>query len=92
MNMTAYAYWKIFPRMARKVTLGKQLEETSGRRLRSEAIINGRTWENGLPEFARPGLADAKARLRVFGAEIPAGWLWAGLQINPVHLCAEYCS
>jgi hydroxymethylglutaryl-CoA lyase len=36
--------------------LGRQLERTAGKRLRSEAIINGRTLKEGHMEFARPGL------------------------------------
>lgn len=44
----------------RVLTLGKQLEKTVGRKLRSEAIINGRTQRKGHPEYARPGLARAK--------------------------------
>jgi hydroxymethylglutaryl-CoA lyase len=33
------------------------MEKTIGRRLRSEAVYNGRTMKEGHPEFARPGLA-----------------------------------
>jgi hydroxymethylglutaryl-CoA lyase len=44
----------------RVLVLGKQLEKTFGRKLRSEAIINGRTQKDGHPEYARPGLARAK--------------------------------
>ena len=43
--------------------LGKQMEKTIGRRLRSEAIINGRTLKEGHPKFARPGLAELKELL-----------------------------
>jgi hydroxymethylglutaryl-CoA lyase len=43
--------------------LGKQMERTIGRRLRSEAIINGRTLKEGHPQYARPGLAKLKDRL-----------------------------
>ena len=43
--------------------LGKQMERTIGRRLRSEAIMNGRTLKEGHPKFARPGLAKLKHRL-----------------------------
>jgi hydroxymethylglutaryl-CoA lyase len=32
------------------------MERTIGRRLRSEAIINGRTEKAGHPRFGRPGL------------------------------------
>ena len=43
--------------------LGKQMERTIGRRLRSEAIMNGRTLKEGHPEYARPGLAKRKENL-----------------------------
>jgi hydroxymethylglutaryl-CoA lyase len=46
----------------RVLVLGKQLEKTVGKRLRSEAIINGRTRKEGHPEYARPGLATAKQK------------------------------
>jgi hydroxymethylglutaryl-CoA lyase len=47
----------------RVLVLGRQLEKTIGRKLRSEAIINGRTRKDGHKEFARPGLARAKEKL-----------------------------
>ncbi len=40
----------------RVLWLGRQMEKTIGRRLRSEAILNGRTAREGHREFARPGL------------------------------------
>jgi len=40
----------------RVLWLGRQMEKTIGRRLRSEAICNWRTAREGHPEFARPGL------------------------------------
>ncbi|MCP3875820.1 MAG: pyruvate carboxyltransferase [Desulfobacteraceae bacterium] len=43
--------------------LGKQLERTVGTRLRSEAMINGRTLKEGHMEYARPGLAKLKEKL-----------------------------
>lgn len=43
--------------------LDKQLERTVGQRLRSEAIINGRTLKEGHMEYARPGLAKLKEKL-----------------------------
>jgi len=43
--------------------LGKQLEKTVGKRLRSEAMINGRTLMEGHMEYARPGLAKHKEKL-----------------------------
>jgi hydroxymethylglutaryl-CoA lyase len=42
--------------------LGRQLERTVGHRLRSEAIINGRTLKEGHPRFARPGLKARKSK------------------------------
>jgi len=36
--------------------LGSKMEKTIGRRLRSEAVINGRTMKEGHMKFARPGL------------------------------------
>jgi len=47
----------------RVLWLGKQMERTVGRRLRSEAIYNGRTLKEGHPKFARPGLAQRKKNL-----------------------------
>ena len=44
--------------------LGKQLEKTVGKRLRSEAMINGRTLKEGHMEYARPGLAKLKEKLK----------------------------
>ncbi len=43
--------------------LGKQLEKTVGTRLRSEAIINGRTLKEGHMQYARPGLAKMKEKM-----------------------------
>jgi len=40
----------------RVLWLGAKMERTIGRRLRSEAIINGRTEKAGHPRFGRPGL------------------------------------
>jgi len=55
--------------------LGKQMEKTIGRRLRSEAIYNGRTLKEGHPKFARPGLSKLKEK---FGEKpdqkIPENW------------------
>jgi len=47
----------------RVLWLGRQMERTTGMRLRSEAAINGRTLKEGHPEFARPGLKKLKAKL-----------------------------
>jgi hydroxymethylglutaryl-CoA lyase len=55
--------------------LGKQLERTVGQRLRSEAIINGRTLKEGHPEFARPGLAKKKEKMgEKPGQLVPSEW------------------
>ncbi len=55
--------------------IGKQMEKTIGRRLRSEAIINGRTIKEGHMEFARPGLVERKAKLgETPGQSLPSGW------------------
>ncbi|MCP3944283.1 MAG: pyruvate carboxyltransferase [Desulfobacteraceae bacterium] len=43
--------------------LGRQLEKTVGTRLRSEAMINGRTLKKGHMHYARPGLAKLKEKL-----------------------------
>ncbi|RPJ82511.1 MAG: pyruvate carboxyltransferase [Deltaproteobacteria bacterium] len=55
--------------------LGKQLEKTIGRRLRSEAMINGRTLKEGHMKFARPGLAKRKEKLgEKPGQLFPSDW------------------
>jgi hydroxymethylglutaryl-CoA lyase len=49
------------------------VEKTIGKRLRSDAIINGRTMKEGHPEYARPGLARAKEKLgETPGQKFPA--------------------
>jgi hydroxymethylglutaryl-CoA lyase len=59
----------------RVLWLGRQMEKTIGRRLRSEAMINGRTLKEGHPQFARPGLAKRKAALGETADQVfPAGW------------------
>ena len=47
----------------RVLWLGRQMERTIGKRLRSEAIINGRTLKDGHMHFARPGLKKLKEKL-----------------------------
>ncbi len=55
--------------------LGRQMEKTIGRRLRSEAIINGRTLKEGHMEFARPGLKERKIKSgEEPGQKIPGDW------------------
>jgi len=66
----------------RVLWLGKQMERTIGRRLRSEAILNGRTLKEGHPRFARPGLAMLKEK---FG-EKPGQFLpneWGEIAVLP---------
>jgi len=46
----------------RILKLGQQMEKTIGRRLRSEAVVNGRTQKEGHPQFARPGLKKRKEK------------------------------
>ena len=43
--------------------LGKQLERTVGIRLKSEAMINGRTFKEGYMQYSRIGLAKLKEKL-----------------------------
>ncbi len=65
--------------------LGRQLERTAGHRLRSEAIINGRTLKEGHPRFARPGLAKRKAkRGERPDQNLPDGW--GAAAVLPEHL------
>lgn len=55
--------------------LGKQMEKTMGRRLRSEAVINGRTLKEGHMKYARPGLAARKEKLKEKpGQLLPETW------------------
>ncbi len=59
----------------RVLWLGRQMERTIGRRLRSEAILNGRTLKEGHPKFARPGLARLKEKMgEVRHQNLPEGW------------------
>ncbi len=59
----------------RVLKLGAQLEKTIGRRLRSEAILNGRTAKEGHLEYARPGLAELKSKLgETQEQKLPGGW------------------
>jgi hydroxymethylglutaryl-CoA lyase len=65
--------------------LGRQMERTVGKRLRSEAVINGRTLKEGHPRYARPGL---KARKNKAGEQpdqkLPGGW--SPTAVLPAHL------
>ncbi len=56
--------------------LGKQMEKTIGRRLRSEAMINGRTLKEGHMQYARPGLKERKQKLGEKPDQVfPEGWV-----------------
>ncbi len=59
----------------RLLWLGRKMEKTIGRRLRSEAVINGRTLKEGHPKFARPGLNKLKGKLgEAPGQKLPEEW------------------
>lgn len=59
----------------RVLWLGKQLERTIGHRLRSEAMINGRTLKEGHMHYARPGLSKLKEKLGEKPDQLlPEGW------------------
>lgn len=66
----------------RVLWLGAKMEKTIGRRLRSEAVINGRTLKEGHLKFARPGLV----KLIEKSGEKP-GWLvppeWSPAAVLP---------
>lgn len=55
--------------------LGRQMERTAGHRLRSEAVINGRTLKEGHMKFARPGLKKLKEKQgEKPGQLLPSEW------------------
>jgi len=59
----------------RVLWLGKQMERTVGHRLRSEAVINGRTLKEGHMKFARPGLKKLKEKQgEKSGQLLPSEW------------------
>jgi hydroxymethylglutaryl-CoA lyase len=59
----------------RVLWLGKKMEKTAGRRLRSEAIYNGRTQKAGHMKFARPGLKKLIDKLgEKPGQRVPQDW------------------
>ena len=59
----------------RVLWLGNRMEKTIGRRLRSEAVINGRTQKEGHPQFARPGLKKRKDKVgEKPGQQLPDEW------------------
>jgi len=59
----------------RVLWLGQKMEKTIGSKLRSEAVINGRTLKEGYMEFARPGLKARKEKQgEKPGQNIPTSW------------------
>jgi hydroxymethylglutaryl-CoA lyase len=59
----------------RVLWLGAKMEKTAGRRLRSEAVYNGRTLKEGHMEFARPGLSKLIAKVgEKPGCLVPSEW------------------
>lgn len=59
----------------RVLWIGKKLEKTIGRKLRSEAVVNGRTLKEGHPKFARPGLKKLKEKFgEKPGQKLPKNW------------------
>ncbi|MDD5711394.1 MAG: pyruvate carboxyltransferase [Smithellaceae bacterium] len=59
----------------RVLWLGNKMERTIGRRLRSEAIYNGRTAKEGHMEFARPGLKKLIEKVgEQPGQKVPPDW------------------
>lgn len=59
----------------RVLWLGRMMEKTIGRRLRSEAVINGRTQKEGNPQFARPGLKKLLEKLgERIDQRVPPEW------------------
>jgi hydroxymethylglutaryl-CoA lyase len=59
----------------RMLWLGRKMEKTIGRRLRSEAVINGRTEKAGKMKFARPGLKKlVEKEGEKPGQRVPAEW------------------
>jgi len=59
----------------RVLWLGTKMEKSMGKRLRSEAIYNGRTLKEGHPEFGRPGLAKLITKVgEKPGQKVPEEW------------------
>lgn len=59
----------------RVLQLGKLMERTLGRRLRSESILNGRIPKDPRDEFRRPALPSLKRKLNEApGQIVPEGW------------------
>ncbi len=59
----------------RLLALGRKMEKTIGRRLRSESILNGRIPKQPREEFKRKGLAELKQKMgEAPGQKIPSAW------------------
>jgi len=59
----------------RVLWLGTKMEKSMGKRLRSEAIYNGRTLKEGHPEFGRPGLSKLIQKVgEKPGQKVPPEW------------------
>lgn len=59
----------------RVLWLGAKMEKTIGRRLRSEAVVNGRTLKEGHPQFGRPGLKKLIEKVgEQPGQNVPPEW------------------
>ena len=59
----------------RLLRLGKMMEKTIGRRLRSESILNGRIPKQPMEQYRRKVLSQRKAKLgEAPGQKCPAGW------------------
>jgi hydroxymethylglutaryl-CoA lyase len=59
----------------RLLDLGRMMEKTIGRRLRSESILNGRIPKEPRPEYKRKGLGELKAKLgEGSGQQYPTDW------------------
>ncbi len=59
----------------RLLSIGNMMEKTVGRRLRSEAILNGRIPKEPRLEYKRKGLTELKQKLgEAPGQKLPAGW------------------
>jgi len=67
----------------RVLWLGGKMEKTIGRRLRSEAVINGRTLKEGHRHYARPGLAKLIEKVgEKPGQLVPTEWPAAAILPN----------
>ena len=64
----------------RVLWLGRKMEKSMGKRLRSEAIYNGRTQKAGHMKFARPGLKKLIEKLgEKPGQRVPTDWSAAAI-------------